>query len=152
MFIWSVRSADKAFGHYLPEMHSQFSEGSGKFNSPDEHAFIDKIYPSCENISIDYGIMEKAGNRQVINADFGWSDLGTWGSLQDHIPQDEVQNAIIGKKVMSLDSRGNIVRIPEDKVLVMIGLEDFIVVEHDNALLICKKEDEQKIKRISDPR
>ncbi|MEQ8324807.1 MAG: mannose-1-phosphate guanylyltransferase [Vicingaceae bacterium] len=150
MFIWNVNSIDKAFRELLPEMHLQFEKGKGKYNTEAEQAFINQVYPSCENISIDYGIMEKAGNRQVINADFGWSDLGTWGSLYEHIPQDQGGNALIGKKVMSLDARGNIVHVPNEKLVVMIGLDDCIVVEHGNALLICKKEEEQKIKKITE--
>ena len=148
MFIWNVKSIEQSFHAYLPEMNSLFQSGMKKLNSPDEQQFIDEIYPQCENISIDYGIMEKAGNREVINADFGWSDLGTWGSLYDHIPLDNGKNALVGKNIMSLDSNGNIVHVPNDKLLVMIGLDDVIVVEHDNALLICKKDEEQKIKGV----
>ena len=145
MFIWNVKSVEQAFQNYLPDMNNLFQSGLSKLNGPNEQDFINEIYPQCENISIDYGIMEKAGNREVINANFGWSDLGTWGSLYDHIPLDEGKNALVGKNIISLDSTGNIVHVPKDKLLVMIGLDDVIVVEHDNALLICKKDEEQKI-------
>src|SRR5690606_8696708 len=101
-----------------------------------------------KSVSIDYGIMEKADNVYVISADIGWSDLGTWGSIYNQVKQDKGKNAVIGKNVMMYDSKECIVSMPSDKLVVLQGLDSYIVVESNNALLICKKEDEQKIKEF----
>jgi len=148
MFIWNVSSIQNAFEILLPEMHHQFAPGLDKMGSEEEKSFIDKVYGQCENISIDYGIMEKASNVEVINGDFGWSDLGTWGSLYTHIDQDTEKNAIVGSNVLSFNSHRNITHVSDDKLVVLQGLDDFIVIDHENTLLICKKEEEQEIKKI----
>jgi len=148
IFIWTLPSILKAFEDYLPEVDKLFKEGAGKYNTPEEEAFIGEIYPICKNISIDYGIMEKAEQVYVVLSDFGWSDLGTWGSLYTHIDHDNDANAIVGDNVMMYDSSNNMVKMPEEKLVVIQGLDDYIVVESDNTLLICKKEDEQKIKQF----
>ena len=119
-----------------------------KYNTPDEVSFINETYDACESISIDYGIMEKADNVYVVLSDFSWSDLGTWGSLFTHIEKDESQNAVTGKKVMLYNSDNCIVNVPDDKLAVLQGLDGYIVVEANNVLLICKKDDEQMIKRF----
>jgi mannose-1-phosphate guanylyltransferase len=118
------------------------------FNTVKESVFIEETFSKCKSISIDYAVMEKAENVYVIASDFGWSDLGTWGSLYDIRPRNEDGNAIVGKKVMTYDSKNCIVNMPDDKLLVMQGLDGYIVVEHENALLIIKKEEEQQIKNI----
>ena len=148
MFIWNIKSIQSAFSSLLPEMYQQFIGGLDSMNGSDESTFINRIYPACENISIDYGIMEKASNVEVINGDFGWSDLGTWGSLYTHIDQDPDANALIGKNIHTFNSHNNILHISGDKQVVLQGLDDFIVIDHDNTLLICKKEEEQEIKKI----
>lgn len=148
IFIWSVGSIMNAFEQHLPEMHALFAEGEGKYNTAEEKAFVEGVYPVCANISIDYGIMEKADNVFVVLSDFGWSDLGTWGSLYTHLEKDKDGNAIQGKKVLQYDAKDNIVKMPDDKLVVLQGLNDYIVVESDGILLICKKEDEQKIKQF----
>jgi mannose-1-phosphate guanylyltransferase len=112
----------------------------------EEEKYIKSVYPQAKNISIDYGIMEKAKNVYVVLSDFGWSDLGTWGSLYTHIEHDEHKNAIVGKNVRVYDSEKNMIKVPDNKLVVIHGLEGYIVVESNNTLLICKKEDEQKIK------
>lgn len=146
IFIWSVKSVINAFEKHAPEMHISFSDGNNAYNTPDESEFIAKVYANCKNISIDYAIMEKAENVYVRSSIIGWSDLGTWGSLYDHIKHDDNENAVVGKNVMLYDSKNCIVNVPKDKLVVMQGLEDYIVVESDGILLICRKEDEQQIR------
>lgn len=148
IFIWTLQSILHAFQSYLPDMYKTFSEGQGLYGTENEKAFIEQVYPSCENISIDYGIMEKAKNVNVVLSDFGWSDLGTWGSLHTHLAHDEHQNAIFGKEVAVYNCTDNIIRIPNNKLAVLHGLNGYIVVDSGDVLLICKKEDEQKIKQF----
>jgi mannose-1-phosphate guanylyltransferase len=146
IFIWSLKSIISAFEQYLPELASSFNEGNSKYNTPGEEAFIKEAYTVCKSISIDYGIMEKANNVYVLRSDFGWSDLGTWGSLYDTREKNSDGNTIVGKNVIVYDTKNCIVNMPSDKLVVMQGLEDYIVVESDNILLICKKTDEQQIR------
>jgi mannose-1-phosphate guanylyltransferase len=148
IFFWSLKSINSAFEKYLNEINGLFKEGIGIYNTPDEHNFIARTYPRCKNISIDYGIMEKADNVYVLCADFGWSDLGTWGSLYDMASKDENMNAIQGKNTFIYDSKNCIINLPDEKLAVIQGLDDYIVVDSDNILLICRKEDEQKIKNF----
>lgn len=148
IFIWSLKNIQHAFQAYLPEMYLAFSEGLGKYGTRQEAAFIENTYATCNNISIDYGIMEKADEVNVVLSDFGWSDLGTWGSLHTHLKHDEHGNGVVGKNVMLYDAQDNVVHMPDDKLVVIQGLKDFIVVESKHTLLICKKEDEQKIKQF----
>ena len=146
IFVWSVKSVIKAFEMYSPDLDLIFKEGNDVYNTPKEIEFITKAYSNCKNISIDYAIMEKATNVYVRASVIGWSDLGTWGSLYEHIKQDKNNNAVVGKNVMLYDSKNCIVNVPKDKLVIMQGLEDYIVVESDGILLICKKEDEQQIR------
>jgi len=146
IFIWSVKSVIKAFEKHCSDMDAIFKEGNSVYNTPQESEFIAKAYTNCKNISIDYAIMEKAENVYVRSSIIGWSDLGTWGSLYEHIKQDDHQNAIVGKNVMAYDSKNCIVNVPKDKLVILQGLDDYIVVESDGILLICKKEDEQQIR------
>lgn len=148
MFVWSLKSINKAFETLLPNMYQIFKAGEGKYNTAQEDSFIKDAYSTCKNISIDYGIMEKSKNVHVISADIGWSDLGTWGSIYTHLPLDENKNAVVGKNVMLYESKGNIVNVPKNKLVVLQGLKDYIVVESDNILLVCKKQDEQEIKQF----
>lgn len=148
IFLWNLKSIMHAFEKYLPEMSDAFREGRGIYNTSEEQDFIAKAYAVVKSISIDYGIMEKAGNVFVLAADFGWSDLGTWGSLYDVRPKDMRGNAIIGNNVMIYDSDNCIVNMPQDKLVVLQGLNDYIVVEDDNTLLICRKQEEQQIRRF----
>ena len=148
IFIWSLKTIMKAFRENLPEVDELFSKGVELYNTPEEEAFINTTYPVCRNISIDYGIMEKASNVYVRISDFGWSDLGTWGSLHDIRSKDEQGNAIVGKNVMTYNTEGCIINIPKNKLVVINGLKDFIVVEEEDTLLICPKSDEQQIRQI----
>jgi len=148
MFIWSLKSIQSAFNNLLPEINDLFKEREDAFGTTEEYSAVEDIYSVCKSISIDYGIMEKASNVFVISADIGWSDLGTWGSIYGHLKHDKEGNATVGKNVMLYDSKNNIISVPEDKLVVLQGLEDYIVVESNNSLLICKKEDEQMIKQF----
>ena len=148
MFIWSVNTIISSFENLLPEMYDMFNEGDRFFNTTKELEFINNIFPSCKNISIDYGIMEKSKSVYVYPSEFGWSDLGTWGSLSAHIESDIDNNSLISKNVLLYNSESNIVRISDNKIGVLQGLEGYIVVDTKHALLICKKEEEQKIKQI----
>jgi mannose-1-phosphate guanylyltransferase len=148
IFIWSAKSILKAFNDHLPEVDSIFKDGKGIYNTGKEQEFIDKVYPVCKNISIDYGVMEKAKNVYVLASDFGWSDLGTWGSMFEIRDKDENNNAIIGKNVMTFDTKNCVVTMPENKLVVLQGLDDYIVVENDDILLVCRKRDEQNIREM----
>lgn len=148
MFVWSLKSIQKAYETHLPNMYQLFLDEKDKLNTALESEVISVIYSVCKNISIDYGIMEKSKNVHVISADIGWSDLGTWGSIYTHLTHDEHGNAVVGKNVMLYDAKNNIVNVPNKKLVVLQGLSDYIVVESDNILLVCKKEEEQKIKQF----
>lgn len=141
IFLWSLQSIDDAFKKYLPKVYDLFESQSELF-------VLDDIYSECPNISIDYGIMEKAENVFVLQSHFGWSDLGTWGALYDNAEKDVKENAIIGSNVMVYESKNCMVSIPNKKLAVIDGLENFIVVDSADRLLICKREDEQKIRQF----
>ena len=147
IFIWSLKSIMAAFEMHLPEINNLFKDGLEFYNTDKETDFIAQTYNDCKNISIDYGVMEKADNVYVYCSDFGWADLGTWGSLHENISKDKNKNSVIGDKVFSYDLKNCIVNMPNDKLVILQGLQDYIVVESDNILLICKKEDEQDIKQ-----
>jgi mannose-1-phosphate guanylyltransferase len=148
MFIWSLSSISESFEKLLPEMDTLFKEQKDAFGTEKEALAIDSIYSECKSVSIDYGIMEKAKNVFVLSADIGWSDLGTWGSIYTHLEHDDDNNAIVGKNVMLYDSEDCIVSVPKNKLVVLQGLKDYIVVESNDTLLVCKKKDEQKIKQF----
>lgn len=148
MFIWSSKSIINSFKQNMFEIHDLFKDGFGIYCTDKEHAFIQEIYAQCVNISVDYAILEKADNVYVLPCDIGWTDLGTWGSLYNQIDKDPNENAIVGKSVKLYNSAKNIISNPTDKLIVIDGLEDHIVVNTSDALLICKKEDEQKIKQF----
>jgi len=148
IFLWNLQTIDSAFNGLLPEIASKFEAGKGLYNTDKEAAFIQDIYPSCQNISIDYGIMEKSGNVHVLCSEFGWSDLGTWGSLYELSPKDEQQNVSLKCHTQYYNSKDNMVALPEGKLAVIEGLEGYIVAESDDVLLICRKDEEQKIRQI----
>jgi mannose-1-phosphate guanylyltransferase len=148
IFIWNLKSILEAIQNYLPEMNTLFKEGEPFYNTSDEIKYVRQAYEQCSNISIDFGVMEKAKNVFVMNADFGWSDLGTYGSLYEHIKHDENENAIVGKNVMVYETRDCIINMPKDKLVVLQGLDGYIVVEAENVLLICRKRDEQHIRQF----
>ena len=148
MFIWSSKSIVNSFKQNMFEIHDLFKDGFGIYCTDKEHDFIQEIYAQCVNISVDYAILEKADNVYVLPCDIGWTDLGTWGSLYNQVDKDPNENAIVGKSVKLYNSAKNIISNPTDKLIVIDGLEDYIVVNTSDALLICKKDDEQKIKQF----
>jgi mannose-1-phosphate guanylyltransferase len=149
IFVWSVSSIQKAFKKYLPEINELFKDGKNVYNTSDEQSFIRTVYYQCTNISIDYGIMEKAENVYILPTDFGWSDLGTWSSIYQLAEKDYVGNAVIpAEKVIMYDSSNCMVNVPKDKLVILQGLHDFIVVESNNTLLICPLDEEQSVKQI----
>ncbi len=146
IFLWSAQSIIKAFEQYLPEVAAIFEQGKKKYYSDEEQAFIDEYFPQCENISIDYGIMEHADNIYTKPASFGWSDLGTWGSLWEKRSRDEQGNSVVGDAVKIYDCSNNIITVPDGRKVVLQGLNDYIVTEANDVFMVCKKEDEQSIK------
>ncbi len=148
IFLWNLQTIDSAFDRLLPELYQKFSQRPDVFNTPDEQEFINEVFPSCHNISIDYGIMEKANNVYVLTAEFGWSDLGTWGSLYDLADKDEHQNVTLQCKSQFYNSERNIIALEAGKLAVLDDLSDYIVAESANVLLICKKENEQRIRQF----
>jgi len=148
IFLWNLQTIDHAFQTLLPEVATKFNAGKEVFNTDAEQAFIDKMYPSCANISIDYGIMEKAENVYVLCSEFGWTDLGTWGSLYEMSPKDNDDNVSLKCETLFYESNNNIVALPAGKLAVIQDLDGYIVAESDNVLLICKQKDEQRIRQF----
>jgi mannose-1-phosphate guanylyltransferase len=149
IFVWSVKNILHSFKKHLPEINDIFSEGAAIYNTDQETDFIQAAFIQCTNISIDYGIMEKAENVYVLPSEFGWSDLGTWASVYELAEKDYVGNAVIpAEKVIMYDSSNCMVNVPEGKLVVLNGLHDFIVVEDNNTLLICPRDREQEIKQV----
>jgi mannose-1-phosphate guanylyltransferase len=146
IFTWKVKNLLAAFEKYLPEMYDVFNSEKDKLNTPEEAKVIEQIYPQCTSISIDFGIMEKADNVYVIPASFSWSDLGTWNSAWENMDKDYFKNAVAGATVMIVDAKNCMVHVPDNKLVLLQGLDDFIVVDTKDVLLICKKDKEQEIK------
>ena len=145
IFLWTLDGIMQAFKQYLPEMVEVFEKGKYNFGTPEEQDFINDHFVDCPNISIDYGVMEKSPNTFTIPADFGWSDIGTWGSLFTHAKKDDSGNALRGK-VVSVDNKNTIINIEEGSEAVVEGLEDYLVAYRDHSLLVSKLHDEQQIK------
>jgi len=148
IFIWSLKSILKALNTHLKSVSELFEKGHKLYGTADEIAFLNKTYSECQNISIDYGIMEKADNVYVLCSDFGWSDLGTWGSLYENSVKDSRGNVITGKNVAFYGSNNCIVNMPNEKLVVLQGLDGYIIVESEGTLLVCRKEDEQQIRQF----
>lgn len=148
VFLWNAETIHKAFWEFLPDLAAKFDEASPMMGTDEEESYINELFPTCQNISIDYGIMEHARKVDVLCGDFGWSDLGTWGSLYDLSDKDDNGNVILKCRALTYDCHDNIVVLPEGKLAVLYGLKDYIVVEADNALLICKKQEEQRIRQF----
>lgn len=146
IFVWQAKNIVAAFEKHLPEMYEVFAAEKARFNTPEEHVALQEIYPLCTNISIDFGIMEKADNVYLIPASFGWSDLGTWNSAYENLGKDYFGNAVAGDQVMVFDTHNCMVHAHSDKLVLLQGMEDFIIVDTEDVLLICKKEKEQEIK------
>ena len=146
MFFWSADSIIKAIGDCAPEVNTVFEQGQQYFGTDQEREYINKNFEACPSISIDFAVMEKAPNVFVETVDFGWNDLGTWGSLYDHSPKNKDGNVTQNCKALMFNSHNNIIAIKGDKLVVASGLEGYIVADVDDALLIVPLEEEQKIK------
>lgn len=152
MFVWKVESIIKAFEKYMPEVAEAFEEGEAYYNTEKESEFIIKAYSLVKNISIDYGIMEKSNEVYVILGDFGWSDLGSWGGLHEIRSKDE-NNNVVEANALIYDSKSCFVKASPDKLLVVQGLENYLINDSDNVLLICQLDAEKKFKEfVSDAR
>lgn len=150
VFIWSVSTIVNAFRVYQPAISKVFEGMEHIYGTPEEQENIDKCYPECENISVDYAIMEKAEEIFVCPANFGWSDLGTWGSLVEQSKKDLYGNSLIGNDIRLYDSHNCIVHTINEKQVIIQGLDGYIIAENDNRLLICKLSEEQRIKQFSE--
>ena len=148
IFIWNLQTISEAFRYLLPEVADRFREGELLMGTEKEEKFIEEMFPKCPSISIDYGIMEKANNVYVIPSSFGWSDLGTWGSLYELSEKDENGNVSLHSETHFYDAKGNIVVLEQGKTAIVQGVEDMIIVEQDGKLLVCKKREEQRIKQF----
>ena len=149
IFIWSVKSVTEAFSTFQPQMNALFQQGIESYNTENEKQFINDNYASAENISIDYAVMEKATNVYVLPATFDWNDLGTWGQLHEKLAKDENNNGVINAKVVMENASNNIIRTDANKLIVVDGLHDYIIVDKEGVLLIYPKSKEQDIKRIT---
>ncbi|WP_162126364.1 mannose-1-phosphate guanylyltransferase [Flavobacterium phycosphaerae] len=149
IFIWSVQSITEAFAKFQPQMDALFQQGMESYNTPNEKSFIEAHYAKAENISIDYAVMEKAQNVYVLPATFDWNDLGTWGQLHEKLEKDEHNNGVINAKVVMENASNNIIRSDANKLIVVDGLHDYIIVDKEGVLLIYPKSKEQDIKRIT---
>ena len=148
IFIWNLQTISEAFRYLLPEVADRFREGELLMGTDKEEDFIEEMFPKCPNISIDYGIMEKANNVYVMPSSFGWSDLGTWGSLYELSEKDEDGNVSLHSEAHFHEAKGNIVVLEPGKKAIVQGVEDMIIVEEKGALLVCKKAEEQRIKQF----
>jgi len=148
IFIWSVSSIIEAFKNYMPEIFSLFTESEEYLNTDKEYEKITEIYEKSPNISIDYAVMEKANNVYVLTADIGWSDIGTWGALYELSKKDSENNFPDNQNVLFYDTKNCYVHLPEGKIAVICGLDDFIIVDNDKELLICPKNREQEIRNF----
>ena len=149
MFCWNVNTIIDAIRKYLPDIAARFDIQIDIFNTSEEKNFIEENFAYCPNISIDYGVMEKANNVYMLCVNFGWADLGTWGSIYDIAPKDESNNTILKTQALLYEAENNIVALDNlNRIAVIQGLKDFIIAESGNVLMICKKTDEDRIKQF----
>ncbi|WP_445732348.1 mannose-1-phosphate guanylyltransferase [Mariniflexile sp.] len=148
IFMWSVKSVVQAFQNNQPKLFSLFEKGISAYNTHSEEAFIKENYPKAENVSVDYALMETSKNVYVIAAEFDWNDLGTWGSLYDKLNKDSNENAVVNARTLAEDASGNMIRTKKDKIVVVDGLQDYIIVDKEDILLIYPKTKEQDIKKV----
>jgi mannose-1-phosphate guanylyltransferase len=148
IFMWSVKSVVQAFQNNQPDLFNLFEKGISAYNTNAEENFIKENYPKAENVSVDYAIMETSKNVYVIAAEFDWNDLGTWGSLYDKLDKDVSGNAVVNSRTLTEDASGNMIRTKNDKIVVVDGLQDYIIVDKDDVLLIYPKTKEQDIKKV----
>lgn len=146
IFVWQVKNIIKAFEQFQPEMFELFEGEKDNFNTTEERNAINRIYPLCTNISIDVAIMEKAENVYIIPSSFGWSDLGTWNSAYENLEKDYLGNAVASENVIVIDATKCMISAPPEKLVLIQGIDDCIIVDTEDVLLICKKDKEQEIK------
>jgi mannose-1-phosphate guanylyltransferase len=146
IFVWKATDILAAFEQHMPEMHEVFAAEAPHFNTANEYEAIQRVYPQCINISIDFGIMEKARNVFIIPASFGWSDLGTWNSAYDYMPKDAQQNSASQGQLIAFEATGNLVHTSTPKLVMLQGLHDFVVVDTPDVLMVCHRDKEQEIK------
>jgi len=146
IFTWKCKTIIKSFEEHLSEIYELFYSEKEKLNTPAEEKIIEEIYSQCPSISIDFGIMEKASNVYIIPADFTWTDLGTWNSAYANMEKDYFGNAVAGSDVIVFDTHNSVIHAPEKKLVLVQGMEDYIIVDTEDVLLICKKDKEQEIK------
>jgi len=149
IFVWNINTIINALRVYAPQINGIFEGMQNVLGTKDEQAAIRERFPQCENISIDYAILEKADEIYCFPASFGWSDLGTWGSLRENTMQDAGGNAVIGSNVKLYETKNCVVHVAQERRVVVQGLDGYIVAEKDNTLLICKLSEEQRIKEFS---
>lgn len=149
IFVWNVKTITEAIRKYTPALAETMDEMAKDFYTEKEKESVKRLFPTCEKISIDYAVMEKASEIYTLPAEFGWSDLGSWGSLHTLLPQDEQGNAAVGTKVKMVDCKGCVVHVQEEKQVVLEGLDGYIVAEKGGRLLVCRLESEQQIKEFS---
>ena len=148
IFVWKVQTIVDSIRRFTPQLAVKMDQMSEAFYSASEPAVVGEIFPTCEKISIDYAVMEKADYIYTYPSDFGWSDVGTWGSLWTLLPHDEAGNAVVGENVHLYDCRGCIVHAPNAASVVLEGIEDSIVVEREGRILVCRLSEEQRIKEF----
>lgn len=149
IFIWRADAVLDAFARHAPQIYETLAAGQGQYATPGEQAFIAEAYPRTDKISVDYAIMERADNAYTIPADIGWSDLGTWGSLHAYAEKDERANVVQGANTVVVDADNNLIRTNDAKLVVIRGLEDYIVVDEEDVLMIYPKREEQAIKQLT---
>ena len=149
MFVWKAKTLLRAVVKHLPEVAEAFREGNKHYDKPSETKFIQEAYSQCTNISIDYGVMEKAENVYTLPAQFGWSDIGSWDSLYEVYEHDYLGNAVAGENVKIYDSSNNMIMVPYGKLVVLQGLRDYCVIDTGDVLLVCERSKEQEIKQIT---
>jgi len=148
IFIWTLKSINKSFEIHQPDIYTLFDHNTNFNTKEEEHLFIKAAFSECKNISVDKGIMEHASNVFVYCSEFGWSDVGTWDSLYENSQKNESGDVILGKNVLTYDTKNCLVNVPNNKLVVLQGLENYLIAESDNILLICQRNDEQKIRQF----
>ncbi len=146
IFVWKAKTILDALQSFQPTLHALFAKDLSQYNTPSEQTKVDNCFEECEDISIDFAVMEHAKNVDVVLADFDWSDLGTWGSLNTHLKKDSNNNAVIGEHTHLFNSSNCIVNVPDNKLVLLDGLKDYIVVESESMLMVLKSENEQELK------
>ena len=151
MFAWNVKTIHAAFDEHLPALTSVLNEANGHYATPREQELVSSLFPQCPNISIDYAVLEKAHNVMVLPVDFGWADLGTWGSLYELKKAEDEANVALHTEALFYEAKGNIVSMDgeaSEQLVVVQGIDDCIVAHSEGVLLICKRDQEQRIKEF----